>query len=137
MSQAGQNRSSAFSLDLLSVGIVVLAVCTALIHFLIALSIGPPRLTPFPLLFYLNAIGYIILLLAYFAPPLLRWRRAICWLLILYTALTFALYFVLSPDLDAEGCLDKVLEAALIVLLVIDDRRMVRGRTTALSAERR
>ena len=128
MSQAGQNQS-AFSLDLLSVGIVVLAASTALIHFLLALSLGPPRLALFPLLFYLNAIGYIVLLIAYFAPPLARLRRAIRWLLVLYTALTFALWFVLDRHHDAEGYLDKALEVALIILLLIDDLRAATGHS--------
>ncbi len=136
MSQAGPTRS-AFALDLLSVGIVVLTCATALIHFLLALSIGPPRLSAFPLLFYLNALGYMVLLIAYFAPPLLRVRRPIRWLFILYAALTFALWFVLNKHHDADGYLDKVLEAALIILLVIDDRREVTGHPPVPSAERR
>ena len=96
---------------------------TALIHFLLALSIGPPGLAVFPLLFYLNAPGYLVLLVAYYAPPLFRMRRVIRWTLIFYAALTFALWFVLPIHRDAEGYLDKVLEAALIVQLLIDDRR--------------
>ncbi|HLW02063.1 MAG TPA: hypothetical protein VKT82_25645 [Ktedonobacterales bacterium] len=137
MSQAGQNQSGAVSLDLLSVGIVVLTISTALIHFLLALSIGPPGLAPFPLLFYLNAIGYVVLLIAYFAPSLFRLRRPIRWLLTLYAALTFALWFVLNKHHDAEGYLDKVLAIALIILLVVDDRRATQARSELSPAQRR
>ncbi len=122
MSQARQ-KQSVVSFDLLSVGIIVLGVAAALIHFVLGLSIGPPGMRPFPLLFYLNALGYLVLVAALYAPPLYRARRLIRWALIAYTALTFALWFVFAPHFNAEGVLDKVLEGALILLLVIDDRR--------------
>ncbi len=125
MSQASQ-KPDTLAFDLLAMGIIVLTSATALIHFLLALSIGPPKLTPFPLLFYLNALGYMILVIALYAPPLLRFRRLIRWTLIVYTAVTFALWFVLAPDRDPDGYLDKVLEAALIILLLVDDRRAAR-----------
>jgi hypothetical protein len=127
VNQAKQQRWLA-SFDLLSVGIIVLAAATALIHFLVALSIGPPTLKPFPLLFYLNALGYVVLIVALYAPPLQRIRRLIRWTLILYTALTFVLWFMLTPHFDADGVLDKVLEGALILLLVLDDWRSASER---------
>jgi hypothetical protein len=64
MGQAGQNQN-VVSLDLLSVGIVVLASALALIHFLLALSIGPPGFAFIPLIFSLNARGYVVLVTAY------------------------------------------------------------------------
>ena len=128
MNQAKQRRELA-SLDLLSVGIIVLTIATALIHFVVGLSIGPPGMRPFPLLFYLNALGYLVLLVALYAPPLHRMRRLIRRVLIAYTALTFALWFVLAPHVDTEGVLDKMIEGALIILLVIDDRRSAPAAT--------
>ncbi len=122
MSQARQ-KQGAVALDLLSVVIVVLACATALIHFLLGLALGPPGAAPFPLLFYLNALGYLVLVIALFAPALFRFRRVVRWMLILYTALTFALWFVLAPQRSPMGYLDKVLEAVLVILLLIDDRR--------------
>ncbi len=127
MSEARRNGGS-FSLDLLSVVIVVLACATALIHFLLALSIGPPGGAPFPLLFYLNALGYLVLVIALYTPALSLFQRAIRWVLIAYTALTFALWFVLAPHRSPEGYVDKVLEVALIILLVLDDRRSTRAQ---------
>ncbi len=129
MSQARQ-KPSVVPVDLLSLGIATLTGATSFIHLFLALSIGPPRAAPFPLLFYLNFIGYLVLLAALFAPALSRFRRAIRWLFILYAALTFALWFVLAPRHDPEGFLDKALEILLIILLLIDDRR------AALAGER-
>ena len=134
MSQAGQNQS-AFSLDLLSVGIVVLASALALIHFLLALSIGPPGLAVVPLIFYLNALGYVVLVIAYFAPSLFWARRLIRWALILYAALTFALWFVVPFHRTAEGYLSEVLQVALIVLLIIDDRRTAPERRASAARD--
>src|SRR6476469_582377 len=126
MSQAGQTQN-VFSLDLLSVGIVVLASALALIHFLLALSLGPPGLALIPLIFYLNAIGFVVLVIAYFVPALLWARRLLLWALILYAALTFALWCVMAFHRTAEGYLSEVLQIALIALLVIDDRRSAWG----------
>jgi peptidoglycan/LPS O-acetylase OafA/YrhL len=114
-------------IDPLSAGIVVLTLATALIHFWLGIALGPPGLTPFPLLFYLNGLGYLVLLAALYLPSLRAFRQRIRWLLIIYTALTIVMWFVLSPDRDLEGYLDKALEGVLIVLLVIDDRRSVPG----------
>jgi hypothetical protein len=121
MSQA--REQSAVSLDLLSGGIVALTSATALIHLLLGLSLGPPRFTLFPLLFYLNALGYLVLLVALYIPPLARMRRVLRWVLIIYAAVTFALWFVLAPVHATEGYVDKALEGALIALLLLDDRR--------------
>ena len=112
-------------IDPLSVGIVVLTLATALIHFWLGIALGPPGLKPFPLLFYLNALGYLVLIAALYLPSLRTVRQRIRWLLIIYTVLTIVMWFVLAPDRDLEGYLDKVLEGLLIVLLVMDDRRSV------------
>lgn len=114
-------------IDPLAVGIVVLTLATALIHLWLGIVLGPPGLAPFPLLFYLNSLGYLVLLAALYLPSLRAVRQRIRWLLIIYTVLTIVMWFVLSPDHDLEGYLDKALEGMLIVLLVIDDRRSVPG----------
>jgi hypothetical protein len=110
-------------LDLISGSIVAITSALALIHFLLALSLGPPGLSIFPLLFYLNALGYLVLLIALYTPLLAPLRRLIRWALILYTAVTFALYFVIATHRAAEGILSVVLEGALIVVLLIDEWR--------------
>jgi hypothetical protein len=110
-------------IDLLTLGIVVLTVATALIHLILGITLGPPSLRLFPLLFYLNAIGYLVLVTALYVPRLLPFQHIVRWVLILYTALTFALWFILAPHRDLDGYIDKAIEIALIILLVIDDRR--------------
>ena len=121
MSQA--RNPDTVPLDLISGSIVGITTALALIHFLLALSLGPPGLSFFPLIFYLNALGYIVLLVALYLPLLAPLRRLIRWALILYAAVTLALYFVIAVHRAAEGILSVVLEGALIALLLIDDWR--------------
>ena len=105
--------------------IIALVVVTALIHLTRGLLIGPPSLRPFPLLFYLNFVGYIVLVAAlYFVPALLRYQRAIRWTLIVYAAITIIAWFLLTGGrANVLAYIDKPVEIALIVLLLIDDRR--------------
>lgn len=51
------------------------------------------------------------------------------WLLIIFAAVTFTLYFLVNGfHLDTISLVDKIAEIALIILLLIDDRRSVRAR---------
>jgi hypothetical protein len=92
---------------------------------------GPPgggsfimRLIPLPLstLFILNFIGYIVLAAAlYLVPPLQRFQPIIRWLLIAYTAVTVILWYLYTGGrLELDDVSDKLIEVALIVLLLID-----------------
>src|SRR5581483_10856940 len=92
---------------------------------------GPPgggsfimRLIPLPLstLFMLNFIGYIVLAAAlYLVPPLRRFQPIIRWLLIAYTAVTVILWYLYTGGhLGLDDLSDKLIEVALIVLLLID-----------------
>lgn len=88
------------------------------------------QILPLPLstLFLLNGIGYFVLGIALSLPPLYRFQRTIRWLLIAFTAITILLYFmVVGFRLNMIGLLDKAIELALIVLLLIEDR----GRSPA------
>ena len=98
---------------------------------------GPPlgfsllMLIPVPLttLFYLNFAGYIVLAAALYLPQLLRFQRVIRWFLIVYTAVTIVAWFLVTnaqPNLLAY--IDKPIELALIVLLLIDDWQARSGR---------
>jgi hypothetical protein len=97
---------------------------------------GPPggsilQWIPLPLstLFILNGIGYLVLVIALYLPPLARFQRIIRWLLIIYAATTFILYFLVNGfHLQTISIIDKVAEIALIILLLIDDRQSVRYR---------
>ncbi len=92
-------------------------------------------LLPLPLqvLFYLNFIGYVVLAAAYYLPsllqfqPLLRYQRIIRWLLIVYTAVTVVLWFLITGGgYNVLAYIDKPIEVALIILLLIDDRQASR-----------
>ena len=100
------------------IGIVVLALATALIH--IALAI-PEGLTLFP--FYLNGIGYVTLTAALFFLPLQSHRRLIRWAFMGFTALTIVLWVFLGQPYTTIGYLTKVIEVALLVLLWLDARQ--------------
>ena len=126
MSQAKQTRASAH-VDPFTVGIVVLAVATSLIHLRLGLELGPPSAKLFPLMFYLNTLGYLVLVAALYAPPLQPVRRVVRWVFIAYTILTIVMWFLLSPDRTPLGYTDKVVETALVILLLVDDRRSARG----------
>ena len=90
---------------------------------------------PLPLktLFLLNFIGYIVLAAALYLPavlqfqPLLRYQRVIRWLLIVYTAVTVLLWFLITGGGGGlYAYIDKPIEVALIILLLIDDRQASR-----------
>ena len=99
--------------------IIALTIITAIIHF--ALGFGSDA--PFNILFLLNGIGYIVLVVAlYFVPQLADKRSLVRYALLLFTAVTFILYFVFNwPDVVSPmGLLDKAVELALIILLWMD-----------------
>ena len=88
---------------------------------------------PLPALFLLNFIGYIVLTAALYLPavlqfqPLLRYQRVIRWLLIVYTAVTVLLWFLITGGGGGlYAYIDKPIEVALIILLLIDDRQASR-----------
>ena len=100
----------------LQIGIILLAVATALIHLLVIIPPGP--------VFILNALGYLGLVAALYLPikQLAGRRRPIRWVLIAYTALTILLW-VLAGTRDTVAYIDKAVEVLLIVLLVVEDRQ--------------
>ncbi len=80
-------------------------------------------LLPLPVLFYLNFLGYLVLITVLYLPLLRRYQRAIRWILIAYTATTILAWYLIShasPNLLAY--IDKPIEVALILLLLIEDR---------------
>src|SRR5690349_17547760 len=147
MSQVTWRRTIS-RIGLLQIAILILAVVTALVHLNRGIttssfagpppgppsghSAGPPpggpsilMLLPLPLpvLFYLNFLGYIVLAAALYLPPLRRYQRVIRWTLIVYTAITILAWFLITgahPNLLAY--IDKPVEVALIILLLIEDQ---------------
>lgn len=123
----------------LQIAICVLSFVTAVIHVYLgvitqimvatqpeatAAAGGAASLTFFAALFYLDALGYIVLTVALYLPALARFRRLIRWALIALTAATIIAYFALiGGNYDAMGIGDKIIEVVLIVLLVMEGRR--------------
>ena len=103
----------------LQYGIIALTVITALIHLFRAMNAQGT----FQTLFYLNFLGYVVLLVALYLPQLIQWRSLIRWALIAFTAITILAYFYfagLRPN--PVGLIDKLVEVVLIVLLFMEGR---------------
>jgi hypothetical protein len=123
----------------LQIAICVLALVTAVIHIYLgvitqimvstqpeatAAAGGATALGVFAALFYLDALGYIVLTVALYHPAFARFRRLTRWALIALTVATIVAYFALiGGHFDAMGIGDKLVEVALIVLLVVEGRR--------------
>jgi hypothetical protein len=102
--------------DPLRIGVIVLTVGTALIHIYLGLQGFP--------LFILNGLGYITLLAA-LTLPIPRgseYRNLTRWVLVGYAALTIFLWILVGAR-NAIGYIDKLIELALISLLLIEARR--------------
>lgn len=84
---------------------------------------------PLPILFLLNFVGYIVLAAALYLPALQKYRSVIRWILLAYTAVTVILWFLITgAHFDVIGYADKVVEIALIVLLLIDGLKPAQAR---------
>ena len=132
----------------LQVAICVLALATAAVHVYLgvitqimvatqpeatAAAGGATALGFFAALFYLDALGYIVLTAALYYPGLARFRRLTRWALIALTVATIVAYFALiQGHYDAIGIGDKIVEVALIVLLIVEGRR---DRTAPATAD--
>jgi len=101
----------------LGVGIFLLTLGTAGTHLFLGLNFGLP-------LFILNGLGYLGLLAALQlpVPQLARFRGAVRWTLVGYTAMTIALWFLIATP-DVIGVVNKAVEVALIALLLADAYR--------------
>ncbi len=99
----------------LRAGIVLLTLGTALIH--LQLDFPDP-------VFILNGLGYLTLLAALYLPipRIARYRTLVRLVLIGYAALTIFLWVLLGLRTPV-GYIDKVIEIALIVLLLVEARR--------------
>jgi hypothetical protein len=99
----------------LRAGIIALTLATASIHLQLAF--------PDPV-FILNGLGYLALLAALYLPVsrLARYRNAVRWVLVGYTALTIFLWILLGARTPI-GYIDKAIEITLILLLLLEARR--------------
>ena len=108
-------NTSQSKIGALQLGIILLTTATALMHFVLL----------FPdFLFILNAVGYTMLLGALYLPiaPLVRFRPAVRWLLVGYTALTVGIWLAIGQR-DLYAYINKIIEVALIVLLWLESRQ--------------
>jgi hypothetical protein len=109
---------------LLSIIIGILAIITGVVHFSLGLGEDDEL---FRWLFMLNGLGYIALTIGYLFPNILGGNHnAARWALLLYTAVTFVLYFVMNGSDafgSATGLIDKLVELIIIILLFVDMRQ--------------
>jgi hypothetical protein len=101
---------------LLRIGIIILTVGTALIHLYLGLQGFP--------LFVLNGLGYLGLLVALTLPipRVSEYCSLVRWVLVGYTALTIFLWILVGAR-NYIGYADKIIELALVALLVLEARR--------------
>ncbi len=99
----------------LQIAIILLTVATAAIHIGLAI---PSNL----IMFYLNGLGYLVLVVALYLPQLAQRRNTIRWLLLAYTAVT-VIGWVAIGQRTTIAYIDKLIEVTLIILLWIEGRQ--------------
>lgn len=125
----------------LQIAITILVAATALVHLYLGAGFVISHLDPAAQaaavgggvkvailgpLFLCNFGGYVFLIAALYLPMLRRFQRITRMLLIGFTAVTFLAYFAVERGhaLNPFGLADKAVEATLIVLLIIEGRRV-------------
>jgi hypothetical protein len=119
--------------------ICTLSAVTALVHLYLAVAIvwmiardpeqvaelgGSAALGVMAGLFLLSFAGYVVLTLALYHPALARLRRRARPALIVWAAGNILAYVaMIGGNVDAFGLVDKAVEVALIVALVVEGRR--------------
>ncbi len=95
--------------------VVVLTLITAVVHLFVG---WPPQ--GIDALLFLNGLGYLVLLAAWWRTPAFLSRHLVRWVYMLYTAVTIVGYFAvwgLGGLTDAVGMFTKVVEVLLILAL--------------------
>ena len=95
------------------IGVIMLTLITALIH--LALNFPDP-------LFILNGLGYLVVLFFYYWPTRVLWGQhaPLRWLFIGYAAVTIIAWFAKEDPKTMLGYITKVIEFALIGLLLVE-----------------
>jgi hypothetical protein len=102
-------------------GIIVLTIATALIHLILAFpAMSQGDMTTF-IMFLFNAIGYLVLLAAYYLPlPLAKhYPKLVRWVFIAFTAVTILGWVAIGLRIPI-AYVDKLIELVLIILLFTD-----------------
>lgn len=85
---------------------------------------------PLPVLFLLDAVAYLVLIVCLYLPALRNFQYIIRWALIALAVLTIVGYFLIAGfRFNLLGYIDKPIEIALIVLLIIEGRQAARLKT--------
>lgn len=116
MTRSARSKSAPPAFGPLQYAIIILTVITAVIHFALA----------FDYTFILNGLGYLALLGALYLPiPFFeRYRKWIRWALIIYTAVTVALWAVITgASFKVIDYFTKAVEIALIVCLWLEGQQ--------------
>lgn len=100
-------------------GIIIMTLITALFHLYLATS--PDGSLRF--WFFLNFVGYIVLLVALYLPQMNIEKRWIRYALMAYAMLTIVCWLVLARPYDSNDVPIKLVEISLICLLVVEDRQ--------------
>lgn len=112
----------------LAIIVGILTIVTGLVHFAAGINTDD---TMFRWLFILNGLGYVALAIAYLFPNMTGGNHtAVKWTLLVYTAITFVLYFVFNGSdafANALGLGDKGVELVIIILLLVDIMRSRRA----------
>lgn len=101
------------------VGIIIMTLITALFH--LYLSTQPDARLHF--WFFLNFVGYVVLLVALYLPQVSRGKHWLRYALIAYATLTIICWLILARPYDANDVPIKLIELVLICLLLIEDRQ--------------
>lgn len=114
--------AAAGSRQTVMIGVIVLTVATALIHLYLGLQIPDA-------IFVLNGLGYLGLLAALYlpVPQLTQYRSIARWALLGYTLLTIVLWIIMGAR-NFIGYSDKIIEVALVALLLLEASRVRSGR---------
>jgi hypothetical protein len=106
----------------LRLGIIVLTVATALIHFYLNVRAG--QIMPG---FILNGVGYLTLLALYMKwlkLPFLEGRDStLRWVYMGYSAVTILAWIAIGDKSDVLGYTDKAIEILLVAALYFDSRQ--------------
>lgn len=101
--------------------IIALAIITAIVHLLLAFGNGMLPMGTLPILWLLDAIGYLALLTVLYLPSFAPIQPLVRWVLIAYTAITVIVWlFVTHAAYDPFDYTDKLIEIVLILLLIIE-----------------
>ena len=101
----------------LQVGIIVLTLATAIIHFTLVHSLMDAA-------FILNGVGYLALLAALYLPiPFFVGRRGLVrFVLMVFAAVTIIAWILLMGQRTVLGYADKAIEIVLMILLWLENQ---------------